>query len=90
MHQKIIAKQRIILIISSLLLLASIIVIRLLVRQKKILKEDECIRKELNKTEAKVMLLSCSDLSNKEIGGILGLSIYTVNKCRSEINRKIM
>lgn len=174
MHQKIIAKQRIILIISFLLLLASIIVIGLLVRQKKILKEDERIRKELNKTkeelqksvkaevvekelsrqihliitanqiaknaadfkkewsplvykinnekdnmfeaamvaiervypdmyatirnkypnlnetEAKVMLLSCSDLSNKEIAGILGLSIYTVNKCRSEINRKIM
>lgn len=155
------------------MLLASIIVIGLLVRQKKILKEDERIRKELNKTkeelqksvkaevvekelsrqihliitanqiaknaadfkkewsplvykinnekdnmfeaatiaiervypdmyatiqnkypklnetEAKVMLLSCSDLSNKEIAGILGLSIHTVNKCRSEINRKI-
>ena len=174
LNQEIIHKQRIILIISFLLLLASIIVIGLLVRQKMILKEDERIRKELNKTkeelqksvkaevvekdlsrqihliitanqiaknaadfkkewsplvykinnekdnmfeaamvaiervypdmyatiqnkypklnetEAKVMLLSCSDLSNKEIAGILGLSIYTVNKCRSEINRKIM
>lgn len=174
MHQKIIEKQRIILIISFLLLLASIIVIGLLVRQKKILKEDERIRKELdktkeelqksvkaevvekelsrqlhliitanhisetaddfkkewsmlvyrinneksnkfeaalaaiervypdmyatiqhkypnlNETEAKVLLLSCSDLSNKEIAAILELSIHTVNKCRSEINRKIM
>ena len=174
MNQKIIEKQRIILIISFLLLLASVIVIGLLVRQKKILKENERIRKELdktkeelqmsvkaeivekelslqlhliitanhiaetaddfkkewstlvyrinneksnrfeaamvaiervypdmyatiqnkypklNETEAKVMLLSCSDLSNKEIACILGLSIHTVNKCRSEINRKII
>lgn len=174
MHQKIIEKQRIILIISFLLLLASIIVIGLLARQKKLLKEDERIRKELdntkeelqksvkaevvekelsrqlhliitanhisetaddfkkewstlvyrinnersnkfeaalaaiervypdmyatiqhkypnlNETETKVMLLSCSDLSNKEIAAILELSIHTVNKCRSEINRKIM
>ncbi len=174
MHQKIIEKQRIILTISFLLLLASMIVIGLLARQKKLLKEDERIRKELdktkeelqksvkaevvekelsrqlhliitanhisetaddfkkewstlvyrinnersnkfeaalaaiervypdmyatiqhkypnlNETETKVMLLSCSDLSNKEIAAILELSIHTVNKCRSEINRKIM
>lgn len=174
MRQKIIGKQRIILIISFLLLLASMFVIGLLLRQKKILEENERIRKELdetkaelqksvrpemaakelsrqlhliitanniadtaddfkkewstlvyrinneknskfeaaldaiehvypdmyatiqkkhpnlNETESKVMVLSCSDLSNKEIAGILGLSIHTVNKCRSGINRKII
>lgn len=44
---------------------------------------------ELNETEAKVMLLSCSDLSNREIAKILGLSVYTVNKSRSHINQII-
>ena len=43
----------------------------------------------LNETESKVMLLSCSDLSNREIGRILGLSVHSVNKCRSGINRVI-
>ena len=174
LNQEIIHKQRIILTISFLLLLVSIVVIGLLARQKKLLKEDERIRTELdktkeelqksvkaevvekelsrqihliitanqiaknaadfkkewsplvykinnekdnmfeaalvaieriypdmyatiqhkypnlNETETKVMLLSCSDLSNKEIAAILELSIHTVNKCRSEINRKIM
>lgn len=173
MNQKIIQKQRIILEVSFLLLLASIVVIGLLVRQKKLIKEDERIRKELekakdelhnsvkpkvvekelskqlhliltanhiaehaddfkkewsplvykinneknnmfeaalvaiesvypgiyntilkkyptlNETESKVMLLSCSDLSNREIGRILGLSVHSVNKCRSGINRVI-
>lgn len=173
MNQKIIQKQRIILTISFLLLLASMMVIGLLVQQKKILKEDERIRKELekakdelqnsvnpqvvekelsrhlhliltanhiaehaddfkkewsplvykinnekntmfeaalvaiesvypgmydtilkkyptlNETGSKVMLLSCSDLTNREIGQILGLSVHTINKCRSEINRVI-
>jgi len=174
MNQKIIEKQRIILMISYLLLLAAIVVIGLLVRQRKILKEDERIKKELditkeelqkssvkaevveeelsrelrliitanhiarqaddfkkewstlvykinhekdnmfgaavaaiervypsmydsiikkypalNETESKVMLLSCSDLTNKEIAHILNLSIHTVNKSRSEINKKI-
>ncbi len=174
MNQEIIEKQRIILMISYLLLLAAIVVIGLLVRQRKILKEDERIKKELditkeelqkssvkaevveeelsrelrliitanhiarqaddfkkewstlvykinhekdnmfgaavaaiervypsmydsiikkypalNETESKVMLLSCSDLTNKEIAHILNLSIHTVNKSRSEINKKI-
>lgn len=173
MNQKIIQKQRIILTVSFLLLLASMMVIGLLVQQKKILKEDERIRKELekakdelqnsvnpqvvekelsrhlhliltanhiaehaddfkkewsplvykinnekdtmfeaalvaiesvypgmydtilkkyptlNETGSKVMLLSCSDLTNREIGQILGLSVHTINKCRSEINRVI-
>ena len=170
---KIIRNQRIILTISFLLLLVSIVVIGLLVRQKRILKENERIRKELNKTkeelqnslkpeivekelsrqlhliitanniakmafdykkewsplvykinnekdnmfeasmiaiervypdmyatilrkypalnetESKVLLLSCSDLTNNEIGCILGLSVHSVNKSRSEINKMI-
>lgn len=44
---------------------------------------------DLNDTESKVMLLSCSDLSNTEIGYILGLSVHSVNKSRSEIRRKL-
>ena len=38
---------------------------------------------ELNETESKVMLLSCSDLSNAEIGEILGLTVHTINKSKS-------
>ncbi len=45
---------------------------------------------DFNDTESKVLLLSCSDLSNTEIGYILGLSVHTVNKSRSEIRRKII
>ena len=44
----------------------------------------------LNDTESKVLLLSCSDLTNTEIGYILGLSVHSVNKSRSEIRRKIV
>lgn len=44
---------------------------------------------ELNETESKVMLLSCSDLSNAEIGEILGLTVHTINKSKSEIRKKI-
>lgn len=44
----------------------------------------------LNDTESKVLLLSCSDLTNTEIGYILGLSVHSVNKSRSEIRRKII
>lgn len=173
MNQNIIQKQRIILIISLLLLIASMITIGLLVRQKKILNEDERIRNELemikeemqssikpkivekeltrqlhliisanhiaetaddfkkewsalvyrinsektnmfdaamaaierfypdmyatirskypdlSETESKVMLLSCSDLKNNEIARILGLSVHSVNKSRSEINKRL-
>ena len=45
---------------------------------------------DLNDTEAKVLLLSCSDLTNTEIGYILGLSVHSVNKSRSEIRNKIV
>ena len=174
LNQKIINRQRIILIISLLLLLVSTVVIVLLVRQKNILKENEEIKQELDKTkeelqksvqpevvkeelsrqlhliitanrinerandyikewgplvrkinnekdnmfdgavaavervypnmyttilqkypdlndtEAKVLLLTCSDLTNTEIGYILGLSVHSVNKSRSEIRRKIV
>lgn len=44
---------------------------------------------DLNETEAKVMLLSCSDLTNAEIGHILGLSVHSVNKSKTEIRKKI-
>ena len=44
----------------------------------------------LNDTEAKVLLLSCSDLTNTEIGYILGLTVHSVNKSRSEIRNKIV
>ena len=174
LNQKIINRQRIILIISLLLLLVSTVVIVLLVRQKNILKENEEIKQELDKTkeelqksvrpevvekelsrqlhliitanrinerakdyikewgplvykinneknsmfeaaataidrvypdmysvinqkypdlndtESKVLLLSCSDLTNTEIGYILGLSVHSVNKSRSEIRKKIV
>lgn len=172
MNKQIIQKQRIILVVSFLLLGASIIVIGLLLRQKKIIKDDERIRQELdktkeelqnsikpevleeelsrqlrliikanriaktaddfkkewstlvykinnekdsmfeaavvaiervypemyrtikmkyknlNETDSKVMLLSCSDLTNTEIGYILDLSVHSVNKSRSSINKK--
>ena len=42
----------------------------------------------LNETESKVLLLSGFDLSNTEIGEILGLTVYTVNKSKSEIRKK--
>ena len=174
MNQKIIQKQRIILTISFILLLVSIVVIGLLARHKKILKEDERIRKELdemkeelqksikpeiiaeeiswqlrliistnriamcandfkkewsplvykinnekdsmfeaasvviervypgmfsailkkypnlNETESKVLFLSCTDLTNAEIGDILGLTVHTVNKSKSEIRKKTL
>ena len=45
---------------------------------------------DLNDTEAKVLLLSCSDLTNTEIGYILGLSVHSVNKSRSEVRKKIV
>ncbi len=45
---------------------------------------------DLNDTEAKVLLLSCSNLTNTEIGYILGLSVHSVNKSRSEIRNKIV
>ena len=44
----------------------------------------------LNETESKVMFLSCTDLTNAEIGEILGLTVHTVNKSKSEIRKKTL
>ena len=43
----------------------------------------------LTETEAKVCLLSCSDLSNVEIAELLGLKPNTVNQNRSNIRKKL-
>lgn len=45
--------------------------------------------KSLNATESKVMLLSYIDLTNAEIGKLLGLSLHSVYKSRSAINKCI-
>jgi len=44
---------------------------------------------ELNETDAKVCLLSCSGLSNTEMGDLLGLSVHSINKSRSELRKKL-
>lgn len=44
----------------------------------------------LNETESKVLFLSCTDLTNAEIGDILGLTVHTVNKSKSEIRKKTL
>ena len=44
---------------------------------------------ELNETETKVCLLSCSDLSNTEMAEILGISKHTVDKNRSKLRDKL-
>ena len=44
---------------------------------------------DLTETEAKVCLLSCSDLSNAEIAELLGLSTNTVNQNRSNLRKKL-
>ena len=43
----------------------------------------------LTETEAKVCLLSCSDLSNTEMADLLGLSLNTVNQNRSNLRKKL-
>ena len=43
----------------------------------------------LSETEAKVCLLSFSDLSNAEIAELLGLSLNTVNQNRSTLRKKL-
>lgn len=43
----------------------------------------------LNETELRVCMLSVKGLSNREIAEILGVTIYTVNKCRSSIYKKM-
>lgn len=44
---------------------------------------------ELNETDAKVCLLSCSGLTNTEMGDLLGLSVHSINKSRSELRKKL-
>lgn len=44
---------------------------------------------DLNETDTKVCLLSCSDITNTEMGELLGLSVYSVNKSRSELRKKL-
>ena len=44
---------------------------------------------ELNETETKVCLLSCTNLSNAEMAEILGISKHTVDKNRSKLRDKM-
>ena len=44
---------------------------------------------DLNETEAKICLLSCSSLSNAEIAELLGLKLNTVNQGRSTLRKKM-
>ena len=44
---------------------------------------------DLTETEAKICLLSCSDLSNTEIADFLGLKTTTVNQNRSNLRKKL-
>ena len=44
---------------------------------------------DLNETDSKVCFLSCSDITNTEMGELLGLSVYSVNKSRSELRKKL-
>ena len=44
---------------------------------------------DLTETEAKVCLLSCSDLSNAEMAELLGLKPNTVNQNRSNLRKKL-
>ena len=44
---------------------------------------------DLNETDAKVCLLSCSGLTNTEMGDLLGLSVHSINKSRSELRKKL-
>lgn len=44
---------------------------------------------DLNETDSKVCLLSCSSLSNTEMGDLLGLTVHSINKSRSELRKKL-
>ena len=44
---------------------------------------------DLTETEAKICLLSCSDLSNAEMAEFLGLRLNTVNQNRSNLRKKL-
>ena len=44
---------------------------------------------DLNETEIRVCLMSCTDLSNAEISELLQLSLNTVNKSRSNLRKKL-
>lgn len=43
----------------------------------------------LNETEAKICMLSCFDLSNSEMGELLGLRTNTINQNRSTLRKKL-
>ena len=44
---------------------------------------------DLNETDSKVCLLSCSEITNTEMGDLLGLSVHSINKSRSELRKKL-
>lgn len=44
---------------------------------------------DLNETDSKVCLLSCCDITNTEMGEIIDLSVYSINKSRSELRKKL-
>ena len=44
---------------------------------------------DLNETDSKVCLLSCSGLTNTEMGDLLGLTVHSINKSRSELRKKL-
>ena len=44
---------------------------------------------DFTETEAKICLLSCSDLSNTEMAEFLGLKTTTVNQNRSNLRKKL-
>ena len=44
---------------------------------------------DLNETDSKVCLLSCSDITNAEMSEFLDLSVHSINKSRSELRKKL-
>lgn len=44
---------------------------------------------DLNETDSKVCLLSCSDINNTEMGELLDLSVHSIYKSRSELRKKL-
>ena len=44
---------------------------------------------DLNETDSKVCLLSCSEISNVEMGELLDLSVHSIYKSRSELRKKL-
>ncbi len=44
---------------------------------------------DLNETDSKVCLLSCSDINNTEMGELLDLSVHSIYKSRSELRKRL-